>query len=107
MMMLVVRGSSPRWSIRSPQPTSSIEPTETKALKPTLARKLQSSTAVQRAPLWLRKPMLPGRAMAPAKVAFRPVAGFIRPGAVGEEPPAPPPPRLLQDAAFQLEAPGP
>src|SRR6185295_11379749 len=53
MTMLLVRGSSPRYWIRSPQPTSSIEPTETNALKPTLALKLQSSTAVQSAPLWL------------------------------------------------------
>ena len=37
--------------MRSPQPTSSIEPTLANTLKPTLTRKLQSSTAVQSAPL--------------------------------------------------------
>ena len=31
-----------------------------KALKPTFSPRLQSSTAVQRAPLWLMKPTLPG-----------------------------------------------
>ena len=36
---------------------------ETKALKPTISLKLQSSTAVHSAPLWLMKPTLPGRAM--------------------------------------------
>src|SRR5208337_1724773 len=70
-------------SIRSPQPTSSIDPTETKALKPTLARKLQSSTAAPRAPLWLRKAILPGRAMALATVALRPVIGLITPRLFG------------------------
>src|SRR5450759_55324 len=49
-----------------------MEPMETKALKPTISFKLQSSTAVQRAPLWLRKPTEPGRATAVA-----------RPGSVG------------------------
>ena len=48
---------------------------ETKALKPTFSRKLQSRTAVQSAPLWLMKPTLPGRAIALAKVAFRRVRG--------------------------------
>ena len=50
--------------MRSPQPTSSIEPIETKRLNPTFSRRLQSSTAVHRAPLWLMKPTLPGRAIA-------------------------------------------
>ena len=82
-MMLCVCGSSPRKLIRSPQSTSSIEPTETQALKPTFSRKLQSSTAVSSAPLWLMKPTLPGRAMALAKVAFRCVAGRITPRQFG------------------------
>ena len=38
---------------------------------------------MQRAPLWLRKPTLPGRAIAPAKVALRPVSGFITPRQFG------------------------
>ena len=37
--------------MRSPQFTSSIEPTDTKALKPTFSRRLQSKIAVQRATL--------------------------------------------------------
>ena len=52
-----------------------MEPSETKALKPTFSFKLQSRMAVQRAPLWLMKPTLPGRAMAAAKVAFKFAAG--------------------------------
>ncbi len=38
---------------------------------------------MQRAPLWLRKPTLPGRAIAPANVAFRPVSGFVTPRQFG------------------------
>src|ERR1022692_4969738 len=83
MTMLRVRGSLPREYIRSPQPTSSIEPIEIKALKPTNSRRLQSRTAVQSAPLWLMKPTLPGRAMAEAKVALSPVRGLITPRQLG------------------------
>ena len=35
------------------------------------------------APLWLRNPTLPGRAMPEAKVALRPVIGFITPRQLG------------------------
>ncbi len=48
--------------MRSPQPTSSIEPTETKWENPTFILWLQSSTALQSAPLWLMNATLPGRA---------------------------------------------
>ena len=48
---------------------------DTNALKPTFSLRLQSRTAVQRAPLWLMKPTLPGRAMLVANVAFRPIGG--------------------------------
>ena len=60
-----------------------MEPIETKALKPTIPRRLQSSMAVHRAPLWLMKPTLPGRAMPAAKVALRPVSGLITPRQLG------------------------
>ena len=39
--------------------------------------------AVHRAPLWLINPRLPGRAMVVAKVAFRPLWGFITPRQLG------------------------
>ena len=60
-----------------------MEPTETKALKPTISFKLQSRTAVQRAPLWLMKPTEPGRAMVVANVALRPESGLITPRQLG------------------------
>ena len=69
--------------MRSPQPTSSIEPMETNALNPTFSRRLQSRTAVQSAPLWLIKPTLPRRAMVVANVAFRPEVGLITPRQFG------------------------
>ena len=56
---------------------------ETKALKPTISLRLQSRTAVHSAPLWLMKPTMPGRAMAVAKVAFRPESGLITPRQLG------------------------
>ena len=49
-----------------------MEPMETKALKPTFSRKLQSSTAVHSAPLWLMKATLPGRATERAKGRVQP-----------------------------------
>ncbi len=69
--------------MRSPQLTSSMEPSEMKALKPTFSRRLQSSTAVQSAPLWLRKATLPGRAMPAAKVAFSFAVGAMTPRQFG------------------------
>ena len=56
--------------IKSPQPTSSIEPVETMALDPTCSRWLQSRIAVCNAPLWLRKATLPacGRDFAKGRV---------------------------------------
>src|SRR5471030_3193589 len=62
---------------------SSIEPSETKDEKPTFACRLQSRIAVCRAPLWLTKATLPVRAMAPAKVAFRPLGGHMTPKQLG------------------------
>src|SRR4028119_2141218 len=58
-------------------------PTETMLEKPMFSLKLLSNIAVSRAPLWLRSPTLPGLAMAPAKVALRPVTGFITPRQLG------------------------
>ena len=69
--------------MRSPQFTSSIEPTETNALKPTFSRRLQSRIAVHNAPLWLMNPTLPGSAMLAAKVALRPTCGRITPRQFG------------------------
>jgi hypothetical protein len=64
-----------------------MEPMETKALKPTFSRKLQSSTAVHSAPLWLMKATLPGRATLRAKVAFSPRIGIHHAQAVGADEP--------------------
>src|ERR1039458_3017093 len=60
-----------------------MEPTDTNPLKPTFSRRLQSSTAVQRAPLWLMKATFPGRATVWAKVALKPRTGFITPRQLG------------------------
>src|SRR5579862_1362286 len=60
-----------------------MDPVETKALNPTISRRLQSRMAVHKAPLWLRNPIEPGRAMAAANVAFNPVDGVIRPRQFG------------------------
>jgi hypothetical protein len=56
---------------------------ETKALKPTFSRKLQSSTAVHRAPLWLIKPTFPRFAISAANVAFNPLSGLMTPRQFG------------------------
>jgi len=72
-------------------------PTETMLEKPMFSLKLLSNIAVSRAPLWLRSPTLPCLAMAPAKVALRPVTGFITPEAVGAYDPHPTPPGLGED----------
>src|SRR5450756_862513 len=77
--MLWVAGSLPRYVMTSPQPTSSIDPSETTALKPTFSRLLQSRTAVSRAPLWLTKPTVPGAEIPAANVALRPVGGRMTP----------------------------
>ncbi len=69
--------------MRSPQPTSSIEPTERKALNPTCSRRLQSKTDVQSAPLWLMNATLPRRAILFAKVAFKPSSGIMMPRQFG------------------------
>jgi hypothetical protein len=69
--------------IKSPQLTSTIEPIETKALKPTFSRKLQSSTAVQRAPDCEMNAILPLWAIPAAKVALSPEIGFITPRQLG------------------------
>jgi hypothetical protein len=59
---------------------------------------------VQSAPLWLMKPTLPGRAMAPAKVAFSPRRGFIRPRQFGPNQPHVAASRLCKDLPLQLGA---
>src|SRR5215210_7377302 len=69
--------------MRSPHFTSSIEPTEAKWENPTFSLMLQSRMAVHRAPLWLRKATLRGRAIFPAKVALRPLTGLITPRQLG------------------------
>ncbi len=81
--MLCVAGSFPKYEMTSPQPTSSIEPSETTALKPTFSRMLQSRTAVRSAPLWLTKPTVPGAEIPAAKVALRPVGGRMTPRQLG------------------------
>ena len=57
---------------------------------------------MQRAPLWLRKPTVPGRAISAAKVAFRPRHGVHHAQAVGPDQPHPPAPRLLQHLPLEL-----
>jgi hypothetical protein len=69
--------------MRSPHPTSIIVPTLASAEKPTFSMRLWSRMAVSRAPLWLSSATLPGRAMAPAKVALKPDGGFITPRQFG------------------------
>ena len=56
---------------------------EMKALKPSWIDRLQSRIAVQSAPLWLMKPMLPGSASGFANVAFKPMCGSITPTQFG------------------------
>ena len=81
--MASVSRSLPRWSMRSPQPTSAIEPSDTMELKPTFSRSAQSSTAVTSAPLWLMNATRPRGAMAAANVALRPLTGLITPRQLG------------------------
>jgi len=78
-----VSRSLPRWSMRSPQPTSAMEPRDTMELKPTFSRSAQSRTAVTRAPDWLTNATRPRGAMAAANVALRPVTGLITPRQLG------------------------
>ncbi len=70
MTMLLVRGSSPKWTMRSGHETSGIMSQATIALKPTPVRKLQSRTALHMALLWLINAMLPGWAMGRPGVRF-------------------------------------
>ena len=67
----------------SPQPTSSIEPSDTIELKPTLSRAAQSRIAVSRAPDCEMKPTRPGLAMPAANVAFIAPTGFMIPRQFG------------------------
>src|SRR5262245_23544781 len=60
-----------------------MEPTENMALKPTFSLRLQSRTAEQNAPLWLKKATFPGLGINGAKVAFRPLTGLITPRQFG------------------------
>src|SRR5215204_2529457 len=60
-----------------------MEPALTSAENPMFSIKLWSRIAVSKAPLWLRSATLPGRAIAPAKVALRPVGGFMTPRQLG------------------------
>jgi hypothetical protein len=81
--MASVCGSSPRWSMRSPQPTSAIDPSETIVLKPTCSRRLQSRMAVMSAPLCPTNATRPRRAIVVANVAFRPDTGLMTPRQFG------------------------
>ena len=69
--------------MRSPQPTSAMEPSDTMELKPTFSRSAQSRTAVTSAPVWLTNATRPRGAMAAANVAFNPVTGLITPRQLG------------------------
>ena len=69
--------------MRSPQPTSAIDPRDTTWLKPMPSRRLQSSTAVRSAPLWLTKPTDPRLAMSAANVALSPETGLMTPRQLG------------------------
>ena len=60
--------------------------------------------AVQRAPLWLKKPTVPGRAIWAANVALRPGAGPHHAQAVGPDQPHPAAPGLLEHLALELGA---
>ena len=81
-----------------------MEPMETKALNPTISRKLQSRTAVQSAPHWLMKPTLPGLAMVAAKVALTPMFGIITPRQFGPTMRMLPRARLGENLPFELHA---
>ncbi len=93
--------SSPKNESRSPQPTSSIEPVETIALKPARSARLQSRIAVNSAPLWLRNATLPGNAMSCANVALSPISGFIRPRQFGPINRVAPPLQFRLDLFFE------
>ena len=69
--------------MRSPQPTSAIDPSETMELKPTFSRRLQSRMAVMSAPLWPTKATRPRPAIVDANVAFRPDTGLMTPRQLG------------------------
>ena len=67
----------------SPQPTSSIEPSDTIELKPTSSCAAQSRMAVRSAPDCEMKPTRPGLAMPAANVAFSRSMGFMMPRQLG------------------------
>ncbi len=67
----------------SPQPTSSIEPSDTIELKPTSSWAAQSRMAVRSAPDCEMKPTRPGLAMPAANVAFIRSIGFMIPRQFG------------------------
>ncbi len=69
--------------MRSPQPTSAMEPSETIELKPAPSRRLQSRMAVMSAPDWPMKLTRPLLAMPAANVALRPDMGLITPRQLG------------------------
>ena len=69
--------------MRSPQPTSAIEPSDTMLLKPTRSRRLQSRIAVMSAPLWPMNATRPRPASVDAKVAFKPDTGLMTPRQFG------------------------
>lgn len=81
--MLRVCGSSPKYVIRSPEPTSSIEPVDTKALNPTNSRRLQPSTAVAQGATLADESYVPRRAIEVAKVALRFAPRLINPRQFG------------------------
>ena len=67
----------------SPQPTSSIEPSETTELKPTFSRSSSRGPRCSSAPLWLTKPTVPGRGDAGRERRVEPVGGFMTPRQLG------------------------
>ncbi len=85
--MLRVAGSSPSTVIRSPQPTSSIEPIDTKALKPTFWRRLQSSTAVHHRPRLAEEAHVARRRQPRGEAGIEPQARIHQPQTVGAEQP--------------------
>jgi hypothetical protein len=62
---------------------SNMDPSETNAENPIFSRKLQSNTAVHKAPDWLKNPTFPLPAIPLAKVALNPDGGHMNPKQLG------------------------
>src|SRR3989304_108391 len=86
-MMLLVSGSSPRKSIKSPKSASIMEPRDAKRLKPICVFMAQSRMAVPRAPLWDMKAIFPGSGLAFRNEAFKPNGGREDAGELGPHDP--------------------